>query len=1012
MQLQNYHQNTDILHIGTEKDRSYYLPLDREGRESSLLLSGIWDFCYYKCPYDVEGDFISGACPPGFEPTRVPGCWQTQGYDRNQYTNVNYPFPYDPPYVPEDNPCGAYRTTFQLTPEQLTRKCYLNFEGVDSCFYVWVNGQFAGYSQVSHATSEFLIDSYVREGENLLAVLVLKWCDGSYLEDQDKFRMSGIFRDVYLLFRPQTHIRDFFVKPRLSGDLQSGGFAVETELSGAFSPEGDDASGGQSFQVEYVLTDKNGETVCTVTSDARKVFLPVEKPRLWNAEDPYLYTLKMRTEEETILCKTGLRKVEVQDGVVLINGAPVTFKGVNRHDSDPDTGFAITREQAARDLILMKQYNINAVRTSHYPNAPWFVQLCDEYGLYVILEADLECHGAVSIYKGSNLDTYGDICQKDYFYEAILDRVKKAVIRDKNAVSIFMWSMGNESGIGKAIEDAGRFTRSYDPDRLVHYEGERWPTGGFEPDRSLWDVHSRMYSTYEEIDRYFADPANTKPYLLCEFAHAMGNSPGDLEGYFERIYRIPGFCGGFVWEWCDHGIHMGRTAEGREIYYYGGDSGEFPHDVNFCMDGLVFPDRRPHTGLLEYQNVLRPLRITWKDGELELFNTMDFTSLHDALEVRYCFVQNGSVTREEVWRDIPDVKPGERIRTSLPFPTPQAEGIRVRFLYYSVKDDAIPARGSVLGFDEAALTPAPAWQPPACDDSGGKADSGEKAMRLEQDERYLVVSGRSFRYVFDKSKGNFCQLVHQGCNYLAKPGEYNIYRAPMDNDRKQKLIWMEAGYDRALVRVYQTETEATASQISITSVLSLAPVHIQRIVDIRASFVIQESGDIVVKLSGRRNPEMPYLPRFGMRFFLPEPFRSVEYEGYGPYESYLDKHHASCYGVYRSQVAQMHEDYIRPQENGSHCGCRYVQAESPTGARLRVEAESFSFNLSEYTQEELIRKKHNYELEKSGYTVLCVDYKMSGSGSGSCGPQLRGEYQCCEEQMEFTFALRPSRIPL
>ncbi len=986
MKIQNYYENPSILHIGTEENRSYYIPLDKEGKERVFSLNGQWKFKYYTCPYDVEEDFIKeDFCDLGFHTIPVPSCWQMQGYDKNQYTNVNFPFPYDPPYVPKENPSGAYIQKFSLTKEQLQQEIYLNFEGVDSCFYLWINGEFVGYSQVSHSTSEFNITKWVKEGENKAAVLVLKWCHGSYLEDQDKFRMSGIFRDVYLLIRPKAHIRDYFIKADVKDDFEKAQIEVD------FSFVGD-------VKTELILKNAKGEEVYHIADCGEKESFTIENPILWNAEKPYLYTIILKTEEEIIEQKVGIKRVEIKEGVFFINGEPVKLKGVNRHDSDPKTGFTISKEQALKDLSLMKQHNINAIRTSHYPNAPWFTKLCDEYGFYVILEADLEAHGATAFYHASYEKTYGDIVQMPIYAEAILDRVKRAVIRDKNCVSVFMWSMGNEAGISTAIEDAGRWVKTYDPTRLAHYEGERWETGGHKADRSMWDVHSRMYYDFNEIDSYFKEEPK-KPFLLCEFAHAMGNGPGDLEDYYQKIYHTPGFMGGFVWEWCDHGIYMGRTVEGKDIYYYGGDSGEFPHDVNFCMDGLVYPYRKPHTGLLEYKNVLRPMRaklLEAKTGKIELWNTRNFTSSQEDIDVSWEMRKDGVLIGNGEWKDVPNVKPMQTVETTLPMEIPEESGITIRLFYRKKEAAPFLEKGFLYGFDEIICTSKREYQ---------KEVIPKDTITIKQDERYVIVAGEKFRYVFDGYRGTFSEIVHHGCSYLTKPMEYNIYRAPMDNDRNQKWEWMGAGYHRAKVRVYQMEAKQKDGCAFIYAELSLAPIYIQRILNIKAEFIIDGEGMIKANLTVDRNSDMPYLPRFGVRLFLPKEFNKAEYLGYGPYESYLDKHRASYYAVHKDIVSNMHEDYIKPQENGSHCGCRYLQVEKSYQDIIKVEAEEFSFNLSEYTQEELIAKRHNYELEKSGDTVLCIDYKMSGCGSGSCGPQLMPKYQCKEEQIKFTFDL-------
>lgn len=990
MKLTRYHEDPSILHVGTEEMRSYYIPRDEKGRNTILDLNGEWKFRFYPSYYHVEEAFpdenYKGAF---FDRIQVPGCWQMQGYDRNQYTNVNFAIPYDPPYVPDDNPCGAYLKDFSLTKEELAKKIYLNFEGVDSCFYLWINGTFAGYSQVSHSTSEFDITDYVKPGRNRMAVLVLKWCDGTYLEDQDKFRMSGIFRDVYLLLRPEVHVRDYFVTTRLENEE-----TAEINIKTYFTD-------GRKTELSCILTDREGNCLEEVKNCKDEVSFRVMHPVLWNAESPYLYTVTIKTSQEMIVQKVGIRQVTITDGVLRFNHQPIVLKGVNRHDSDPDNGFTISREHAVRDLKLMKAHNINAVRTSHYPSAPWFLQLCDEYGFYVILEADLESHGGVSLYGGGYEETYGEVSQNPMFEPAILDRVQRAVVRDKNCTSIFMWSAGNESGISAAIEKAGRWIKEYDPSRLAHYEGIRWVTKGFQPDQTIWDVHSRMYEPFREIDDYFAAGGDKKPFVLCEYSHAMGNGPGDLEGYFQRFYKYPGFAGGFVWEWCDHGIHMGKTVEGKEIYYYGGDSGEFPHDGNFCMDGLVYPDRRPHTGLLEFGNIMRPLRIHLLEdgsGQVEIWNTLDFTGSKE-VRVFWKECRSGETTQLLEWTQIPDVPPGQKIKTALPYPLPGEAGTTVLLEYYA-RESGLLEEGTFLGFDQIQAK-APERIPEST-----PIDAKATLPEVISDERYVTVTGENFRYVLSVSSGCFTEMTYRGYSYLTRPMEFDIYRAPIDNDMNQKQTWKKAGYHRAVSKGYHMEVKKCGNSIVVNSHIGLIPVYLQKIMDIHTEYTIQPNGCIQVKCTARRSPVMPYLPRFGLRMFLPSQLASVEYYGYGPYESYIDKHHASYLSVFRDEVSRMHEDYIRPQENGSHMGCRYVSVCNNKGNKITVEGHDFSFNLSQYTREELEAKAHNYELIKSGDHILCIDYKMSGCGSNSCGPALADELQCNEEHMEFQFTLR------
>mgnify|MGYP003374861470 FL=1 len=547
MKVEKFYEDLHTLHVGTVDNRCWYVPRCGEGVESQMLLSGNdWKFGYFPSVEAVPERFWENT--EALIDMEVPSCWQMKGFDQKQYTNVRYPFPYDPPYVPDENPSGAYVKDFELDGEAAKKRQFLYFEGVDSCFYVWVNGEFVGYSQVSHSPSEFEITDKTHEGTNRLAVLVLKWCDGSYLEDQDKLRFSGIFRDVELVLRPQEFVRDFTVQTPV--DLENNRAEVTVRF--------DSVEGNPAIRCE--LCDAEGNAVGSMYSSGEPVSIPVEAPVLWNAEQPYLYTLKISTGDELIEQKVGIRTIAVKDGMILINGHQVKFRGVNRHDSDPFTGAAVTRESVIRDMRMMKESNVNAIRTSHYPNAPYFPALCDEYGFYVIAEADQECHGVCNLFGADYCDDYGKIAQDARFGEAILDRQKRNVIRDKNCASVIFWSLGNESGFGENFEEAGRWVKAYDPTRLVHYEGSIWESRGYHNDTSMLDVMSQMYASTEWVKNYCEDPRMKKPMIQCEFVHAMGNGPGDIHDYIELLDNYDKFCGGFVWEWCDPATYEGTAG--------------------------------------------------------------------------------------------------------------------------------------------------------------------------------------------------------------------------------------------------------------------------------------------------------------------------------------------------------------------------------------------------------------------------------------------------------------------
>ena len=993
------HEDPQILHVGTCPDRSYYIPFaDEKEAENGLSsrvvsLNGAWSFQYFPSCQDIL-DLEDGLAFDEEEMGQipVPSCWQNQGYGRHQYTNVRYPIPCDPPFVPEENPCGLYVRHIDVADPAAFR-WYLNFEGVDSCFYLWVNGEFAGYSQVSHSTSEFDISSLLTAGDNTLAVLVLQWCDGTYLEDQDKLRMSGIFRDVYLLARPENHVRDFFVKEAFSQDFSHGTITVELELSGECA-------------VSALLQAPNGDTVGTASSTGEPLVFELDDPILWNAEHPAQYTLTLSTEDEVIPQKVGLRKIEVRDGVVFLNGVAIKFRGVNRHDSDPVTGYTISREQAAKDLCLMKRHNINAVRTSHYPNAPWFLQLCSEYGLYAIAEADIESHGMAEKLGYHVEENYPDAADDPQFKKAILDRVQRSVIRDKNNAAVVIWSLGNESGWGENFENAGRWVKGYDPSRLLHYEGFLAYHKDRTPDFSMLDLYSRMYASTQAVDSYFNGGeldenlhGRRMPFIQCEYIHAMGNGPGDAEDYQQLIMEYDGFCGGFVWEWCDHAVYGGTTPDNRPIYRYGGDFGEFPHDGNFCMDGLVYPDRTPHTGLLEYKNVIRPIRARRAEGKADTFilhNYLDFTNAEDFLTVSYEISQDGEVLYGGEL-ELPHLPPHGEAEVVLPA-LPEG-GVCTLLLSYATKaaGDFCTA-GHALGFDEIVLHDEPFFlDAPA-----------EGPVELEETGDAVVLTGEKFRYVFNKHTGLFDSLVWQNRNYLEKPMGWNLYRAPTDNDQYIRHQWELAGYHRPTVKVYGVQVSRLENGgACVTCQLSIAALTVSPFLRVEAQWAIDAQGRMDASLDCRRDGRFPWLPRFGVRLFMPKDFASVEYFGYGPYESYQDKHQASHLGVYAQAVDAMHEDYLKPQENSSHWGCRYVTLTDGAYSLTASSETPFSMNVSPYTQEELAEKKHNYELTKCGQTVFCLDYKMSGVGSNSCGPELLPQYRLEEEEFAFRFTLMP-----
>lgn len=1021
MIVPRHYENLKVLHENTMPDRCYYVPASalmhtlvehREESDRFQLLSGEWSFRYYGSIYDLGEDFFQeGYDVSGYDRVTVPGVWQNYGYDTHQYTNVKYPFPFDPPYVPQNNPCGAYVRDFVYEACPEAPRAYLNFEGVDSCFYVWVNGVYIGYSQVSHSTSEFDVTEALQEGKNRLAVLVLKWCDGSYMEDQDKFRMSGIFRDVYLLKRPWKCLYDYFIRTEQTKELAK--LTVKMDYLNRRVPTRVTVLDAEGHPVAEHSVEEAGE--CST-----EISMEIPDPIWWNPEQPYLYTIVFETAGEVIGDRVGIREIAIRDKAVCLNGQPIVLRGVNRHDSDPVAGSAVGIGHVKRDLELMRQHNINAVRTSHYPNAPYFYQLCDEYGFLVCDEADNESHGPCEIYYAQNVPAYKEkrwneaIADNPDFVEATVDRVRRCVERDKNRPCVIIWSMGNECAYGCTFEEAARWTKEFDPTRLTQYESARYHGDKRKYDFSNLDLYSRMYPSLPDIEAHLAkDP--DKPYLLIEYSHAMGNGPGDLEDYFQMFHRQDMMCGGFVWEWCDHAIAHGTAEDGRTVYYYGGDHGEAVHDGNFCMDGLVYPDRRPHTGLLEYKNVYRPVRVETfrqEEGEITLRNYLDFTDTADGIVMRYEVTCDGVVTEAG---NIPPVSiaPHETGTVRLELAVPERGRCYLKLSYYAAEGSALVPEGHLLGFDELLLRNADGRHRLAAkilEAHPAEGDAGAGNITVEETDAAVVLTGGSFRYELDKRTGLFTGMEWEGIQQLKRPMEINIWRAPTDNDMYIRQEWYRACYHRAVTRAYSVAAERVSNGVVIRCRMSLAADTVQRILDMDTVWTVYEGGEIDLKMEVRRRPEFPMLPRFGVRLFLDRSVDQVRYYGMGPMESYCDKRRAASHGSFAAKVQELHEDYTRPQENGSHYDCSYVVAEGADRSLGIFSDRGFSFNASVYTQEALTERRHNYELQASGDTILCVDYAQNGIGSNSCGPELLEQYRFDAPEFTFGFRLVPHRI--
>ena len=1044
MIVPRHYEDLGVLHENTLPPRAYYVPASSPtdpgpGRQDSdrlQLLSGQWLMRYLPSVHDLTEPFwetgaqgtAESARPEGFAPVPVPSTWQHLGYDHHQYTNVRYPIPFDPPLVPQDNPCAAYLRDFDYEPVPEAPCAHLVFEGVDSCFYAWLNGTYVGYSQVSHATAEFDVTEHIRPGANRLAVLVLKWCDGTYLEDQDKFRTSGIFRDVYLLSRPRSVLFDYAVTTSLvfgdGGGARSGaapvvhpGAAPVVHLGAA--PAGAVIEVRGAFRAGPVpttvrLADRQGAVVATGQLEpftpgdddpgtgagyTHRVRLAVGDPHLWSAEDPYLYSLTITTPGEVITDRVGLREVEVTGAVVRLNGRPLTLRGVNRHDSDPVTGPAIGLEHMRRDLRLMKEHNVNAVRSSHYPNDPRFYQLCDEYGFYVMSEADNESHGTQTRFLADDswdnqVEHWNEpIADNPEWTDATVDRMQLCVHREKNRPSVIAWSAGNECSYGCTLEAALRWVKDFDPTRLTHYESSYYRDSKRHYDYSCIDLYSRMYPGIEEI-RDYLDSDPDKPLLLVEYSHAMGNGPGDLEDYWEVIRADERMCGGFVWEWCDHAVAAGTSPDGRPVHLYGGDHGEAVHDGNFCVDGLVSPDRVPHPGLAELKNVQRPARVVDYDqdeGLLTIRNDLDHTDLAHYARVSYEVLRDGVVVAHEELDLVEPVPPHTSIMLRCAPDVPATGRCHLLVIYRLAQDQPLLAADHVLGFDEVPLRNADGRTRRVAALADHPSRGGQVAVRREGTR--IDVGAAGLRCVLDERTGLPVSLAVDGRQLLDRPAELNVWRAPTDNDRNVRLEWERARYHQAVARAYGVEVDEAPGWVAVHADVALVAPSVQPALRGQLTWVVTDDGVLGLSLRMRRTLGFPSLPRLGLRLFLPRSMDRVDYYGLGPQESYADKHRASYHGAFSADVADLHEDYTRPQENGSHADCNEVTL---SGGGLSLTAASqapFSFNASRYTQEELTARRRNTDLVPCGSTVLCLDAAMAGIGSNSCGPALRPRYR-------------------
>lgn len=1009
LNIPKYYEDPKTLHIGCEEPRAYFIPYLNEDtaqskpREESKyfqLLNGEWDFRFYSSVIDVEDGFYAEnyAIDGNYNKIKVPMNWQMdldKGYDVPNYTNVRYPYPAEPPYVPDENPCGIYIRNFELNENDMNRDLFLNFEGVDSCFYLWINGKFVGYSQVSHMTSEFNITEYAHVGSNRIAMLVLKWCDGSYLEDQDMWRMSGIFRDVYILKRSRRgRIRDFYVTTELKKKLTKCTVNVDLDIIGDRS-------------VTYKLISPHGESIATGESSDGTIKIKFDNPILWSDETPLLYDLFLDISDETVLVKLGIKELKISKSVLYLNGQPIKIKGVNRHDSHPLLGHATPVEHMLEDLYIFKRHNVNAIRTSHYPNDPRFLEMCDRLGFLVVDESDLEAHGFTSNIAGHTLERWSLVARHPDWKDAFVDRVKRMFERDKNRACVIFWSLGNESGCGENHQAMYDYVKSRNPKAIVHYEGANYryseENGSYLGGCS--DIESWMYPSIDRCHQILeTKKRKNKPFYLCEYSHAMGNGPGDLFDYWELIDSDERFAGGCIWEYVDHSVAL-PDGKGGYKYTYGGDFDDHPNDGNFCVDGLVYPDRTPHTGFMEAKIAYQPFYVKYNgDGTVTIKNRNFFTGLDD-IGILWSIKSNGELVAEG---EVSGLMLMPREENNFAIFDPSAYSFKgdtqftLRFVTKSDKPWA--SAGHEVGIKQFKLnsTPCEKVALPSCE------------LKVDDGDRYINISVGNVKYIFDKGYGKLIKIAFDGKELISAPVELNLFRAYIDNDKhRYSDKWRDNNFDKLHQKCRKVTVNKALDKVVIAVDMSLGSYEFAPPFVGTMTYTFLPDSSVLIGVKGERTFGYDCLPRIGLQLVTAEGFENYEYYGYGPKESYFDKHHYAWIDSFKTSVTDNFEHYVRPQENSSHYATKWVKLSDESGIGFLCKCEdfeSFTSNAQHFTPQQLYYAKHDYELEPMKETVLSLDFKQQGVGSASCGPDMLEKYRLSDESFDFTFKLLPCKV--
>lgn len=981
-----YHTDLNTLHVGCEKPRAYFVPFadsdDCSKRENSsffTLLNGEWNFKFYENVYEL--DVLGGIFPSGEkcnDKMTVPFNWQLKlgrGYDAPNYINQDYPYPVDPPHLPDVDPCGLYRRTFEFK-KQSNKKYYINFEGVSSCFYLWINSNFVGYSEVSHCTSEFDITKYLSDGENSIEALVVKHCTGSYLEDQDFFRLSGIFRDVYILTRDENRIKDVQIIHTLDDGLNNAEIEMSVISDGIVKPF-------------YTLYSPDGKEICSGIV-CKKTSFEVNNAVLWTPETPALYTLKIKCGDENIYFKLGMRKFEIKNSVVLLNGVKFKCRGINRHDSDPETGYAVSVESMKRDLRLLKQASVNMIRTSHYPNDPRFLEMCDEQGFAVVDEADLETHGMGYNYGDWYWDYWAHCSDVPEWRDAYLDRAERLFERDKNHSCVLLWSLGNESGCGENHRAMARFIRSRDKRALIHYENAHleYAERLGKDFSDISDVESRMYAPISYLENYLENDEYKKPFFYCEYVCSM--STGDVYRHWDGVEDNDKYFGGCIWELTDHAVNIGTKEEPN--YRYGGDFGDDPNDNYSCADGLVFPDRRLRPGYYDMKKVYKPFYAYFKDGKLEIKNRRFYTDLSE-FYIKYEFELDGEIISSAVLNDTV-IAPGETKIYDID--TPSAEtGLLTLNVYLALKNDCEWAeKDYVIGDEQIVIS-----------DFKKELKSGEDKIEASVFRTKIFVRCKKFACRVSRITGLIEDISDENGGYLVKPVDFGIWRSCNYNSRGFDETWNRARFDRCIHHAYSVElTENTGTRAVVNVKMSFCAAAMPPAVKADINYIFTSEG-VDVECNAVVGERVPNLPRFGLELSLYNQFENIEYLGFGPYESYADRFRACRLSKFKTTVGDNFVHYIKPQECSAHYKTRYASITDENGRGFEfydMNSDGFSFNAKHYSDRQLHDVKHDDELEKLNETIVSLDYKMDSSSNNDEGREAFRHFT----EKEFSFKYR------